>query len=142
MTAVLATFSDFKIVKGRKQAQFIFEVPLEGAQAALEALGGVPQPDSAQWVGIAPVDPDAAQKPAEKPKGGRLAQRAGILCGEPAFHKYLTENTGYHVTSPDLAARAVREMCLVTSRAHLDHTPRAGASFERIETGYRNWMRS
>ena len=142
MTAVLATFSDFKIVKGRKVAQLILEVPLEGAQAALEALGGVPQPDSAQWVGIAPVDPDAAQKPAEKRKGGKLAQRAGILCGEPSFWMFLNEMGGMSIVDAEEAARALRELCSVKSRAELDHQELAGFEFKRIEDRYRGWMRS
>lgn len=142
MTAVLATFSDFKIVKGRKQAQFIFEVPLEGAQSALEALGGVPQPDSAQWVGIAPVDADKAQKPAEKPKGGKLAQRAGILCGEASFWMFLDREHSYPATNSAAAASFIRDRCNVKSRADLDHSDDAARAFAEINSNYRHWMRS
>jgi hypothetical protein len=140
--AVLATFSDFKIVKGRKVAQLILEVPLEGAQAALTALGGVPQPDSAQWVGLAPVTEEAAQKPAEKPKGGKLAQRAGILCGEASFRKFMFERYGSSSTGADGAAIKLRHLCCVESRADLDHDLDAGAQFRIIEGQYRDWMRS
>ena len=142
MTAVLATFSDFKIVKGRKVAQLILEVPLEGAQAALVALGGVPQPDSAQWVGIAPVDPDAAQKPAEKRKGGKLAQRAGILCGEPAFIRFLHERYQVSPSTPENAAGYSRAYCGVESRSELDHNEEAATLFAVITDNYRDWMRS
>ena len=38
MTAIKATFSDFKLIKGRKVAQLIFEVPIEATDAALAAL--------------------------------------------------------------------------------------------------------
>ena len=142
MTAVLATFSDFKIVKGRKVAQLILEVPLEGAQAALEALGGVPQPDSAQWVGIAPVDPDKAQKPAEKPKGGRLAMRAGILCGDLRFAVFVMEKYNPPRGTEMDVTEWLRVHCGVKSRADLDHNEGAGEKFMDLEWLYRDWLRS
>ncbi len=40
MTPICATFSDFRLVKGRKVCQLVCEVPLEQADAALAALGG------------------------------------------------------------------------------------------------------
>lgn len=65
MTAISATFSDFRIVKGRKVAQLIFETPLEAADEALRMLGGLPRPDAERWVGIAPLKakPTAAPAP-------------------------------------------------------------------------------
>jgi hypothetical protein len=42
--AIQASFADFRLIKGRKQAQIILEIPIEGADAALAALGGIPQP--------------------------------------------------------------------------------------------------
>ena len=62
MTAIKAAFSDFRIVKGRKVAQLIFEVPLEAANSALAALGGLPMPDGEMWAGIARLDDKVASK--------------------------------------------------------------------------------
>jgi hypothetical protein len=47
--AVKATFSDFRLIKGRKQAQLVLEIPIEEADRALAALGGIPQPQSDHW---------------------------------------------------------------------------------------------
>ena len=52
-------YADFKLIKTRKQAQFIFEVPLEDATAALKVMGGLPRPDQETWAAIAVLDPDA-----------------------------------------------------------------------------------
>ena len=54
--AFSATYSDFKIVKTRDTAQFIFEVPLKAADHALNVLGGVPQPMEERWVAIARLE--------------------------------------------------------------------------------------
>jgi hypothetical protein len=51
--AIQASFADFRLIKGRKQAQIILEIPIEGADAALAALGGIPQPQSDRWVAVA-----------------------------------------------------------------------------------------
>lgn len=51
--AIRASFSDFRIIKGRKQAQLILEVPIEEADNALAVLGGIPQPQSDCWVAVA-----------------------------------------------------------------------------------------
>ena len=43
MAAIKATFSDFKLIKTRKVAQLVMEIPVEQADAALKALGGLHQ---------------------------------------------------------------------------------------------------
>lgn len=48
-----ATFSDFRLIKGRKVAQFVFEVAAEQADDALDALGGLPRADVDRWCAIA-----------------------------------------------------------------------------------------
>lgn len=55
MTPICASFSDFKLIKGRKVCQLVCEVPLEQADAALIALGGLPNPHAERWVGIVPL---------------------------------------------------------------------------------------
>lgn len=51
--AFQGTFADFRMVRGRKVAQIIVEVPLEQAGAALEAMGGLPMPEESRWVAVA-----------------------------------------------------------------------------------------
>lgn len=66
MTAICASFADFKLIKGRKVCQLVCEVPLEQADAALAALGGLPNPHAERWVGIAPL----TEQPQGKPTSG------------------------------------------------------------------------
>ena len=141
MTAISAQFVKLQPVQTRKVVQVILEAPEEQADAILDALGGYPKSDNPQWVGVAPLDAEAAQKPAEKPKGGNLAQRAGILCGEGAFHQFLKMQGGSVFTDGD-AASYLRRYCGVASRAELDHDQIAGHKFTELEAAYRRWMRS
>lgn len=113
--AFKATYSDFRLVKGRKIAQFIFEVPLEGADEALEILGGVPRPDREAWCAVArlqgsEVTPPATEdtvpsaqpapvptpdKPARASKSWHemdYAQQAGVLCNDPKFRAFLEDH--------------------------------------------------
>lgn len=93
--ATRATFSDFRIVKGRKVAQLVFEVPLEGADAALAALGGLPQPAAERWCGIARLTDEAAHKPdareryAQSSEGKQAVTRAALLCSESGFQGWI-----------------------------------------------------
>lgn len=158
MTGILATFSDLRIVKGRKVAQLVFEVALEQTDAALAILGGVPMPDRERWVGIAPVDeskitagsasqpagslppPGDAEEasPAAKPKQRwddmRRSQRAGIMCADPRFWEMMGSK------NEEEAARTLRFECSVDSRAELDDSantpPSALQAFDYIETEY------
>lgn len=62
----------------------------------------------------------------EKPKGGELARLAGILCENPLFHKWLG------VTGDEFAAKRVRVICEVASRAELDHCEEAAERFHDL----------
>jgi hypothetical protein len=77
----------------------------------------------------------------EKPKGGALAQRAGIICAEKGFWRFLAE--AYQATgvdSADAAATLLRAECGITSRSELDHHAKAGETFRGIESRYRMWL--
>ena len=52
------TFADFKLIKSRSTAQLVIEIPIEAADAALLALGGVPLPGKECWVAIARLNLD------------------------------------------------------------------------------------
>lgn len=88
----------------------------------------------------------------EAEKGGRLAQRAAMLCQEGRFYRYLDARlrweTGMSIEAlPDGTASQqdaiefLRARCGVASRAELDHRQEAGAMFRRIVTDYQRWVR-
>lgn len=82
----------------------------------------------------------------DKPrKGGPLARRAAILCGEIAFRIFLVERHGEAAFTEIACAEAVRRLCgdsaPLRSRAELDHVPEAGARFRAPEAEYRQWSR-
>ena len=53
MTAFQATYSDWKLIRSRKVVQVVLEVPIEQADEAYQVLGGMPNPASETWVGVA-----------------------------------------------------------------------------------------
>ena len=135
--AMQADFVDLKFVKGRKVMQVILELPIE-AGAAFVAAFGTPNPSTGIPVALARIDVNA--KP-EKPKGGKLAMRAGILCNEGGFQKFLSEHDPfYDVVSAERAAETVRGKCKVSSRADLDHDEEAARRFRELEAEYHAWL--
>ena len=114
--ATRATFSDFRIVKGRKVCQLVFELPIEAADEALKALGGLPQPATERWFGIARLTEEAVRKDDAKARyqqaseGEQAVTRAALLCEDPAFQEWCG------VTTTGDAADRVRNYCGVTTR--------------------------
>lgn len=147
MTAFSATYSDFRLVKGRKVVQFVFEVPLEQADAALEILGGVPKIGEETWVGVAPLKLSVARSSeAERaahngevagstPAGPtkqrtpwhelRPSTQAALACRDVAFQKWLGVKDDDPIKKEESAAWAVRSMCGVKSRSELDNSTEA-----------------
>lgn len=130
-------YTDIRFVKGRKVCQIIVELPIE-AGAAFVAAFGAPNPSTTVPVALARIDPNA--RPERKP-GGNLAQRAGILCGEGAFVKFLDQKSSIPINTVEEAANALRLYCLVASRADLDHNPEAARKFLDLEASYKAWLR-
>ena len=54
-----ASFSDWRIVKGRKVVQVIFELPIEASHHAYNVLGGMPSPAESKWFAIARLEEGA-----------------------------------------------------------------------------------
>ena len=133
--ALSATFVDYRRVKGRKVHQIIFEVPSEKWPEAYGILGE-PTIDASDWFAIARmtgVEPQVA-------KGGKLAQRAGILCTEGGFRRFLADRIGRpHIISEEEAKNEIYRICGVTSRAHLDHDQQAGSAFLNLVSEYDAW---
>ena len=125
--AIKAAFADFRIVKGRKVASLIFEVPLEGADEALRVLGGIPQAVSEVWCGIARLNGVSVSetKPTkEKRQFAELpiTQQIGIICNEPRFWRFLEESYANGISPVENAedsAAIVRAECRVESRSQI-----------------------
>lgn len=126
-----ARYADWRPVKGRKVLQIVLEVPLEQQEEALTMLGA-PLPDRDLWVALALL---SDEHNADAFKGGKNAQRAGILCNEGAFQRWAGARC------PDTAAAFIRRRCSVDSRKMLDHDEDAGRAFLSMITDYENWMR-
>lgn len=148
---IQATLSDFKLVKTRKVAQFVFEVPLESADDALKALGGLPQAHAERWCGIVLLNlNEAPQTATEYPdtvksraKFGTLPlpKQAALICDAPAFWRFLNETQGLtiEVASKAQAADAIRSMFVLSSRAELATDKDAGDNFRRLVSEFEVW---
>lgn len=145
--AIEASFSDFRIIKTRKQAQLIFEVPLEQADAALATLGGLPQPHAEQRVAVARLNGVAKPEPEPKEKRRwedlKLSMQAGMRCDEPAFHKFLSLKwPGFkEISTSDQAASVLRIMLNIGSRSGLNTDPVAAEEWKDLDSSYQAWLK-
>jgi hypothetical protein len=120
-----ATFADFRIIKTRKTAQLILELPIENADAALIALGGLPRSDAERWVAIARLN-DIDQIRKEKAHRAfhelPFPQQAALKSKDETFQSWI--NGGY--PSEQGCAVAIRNHCGVNSRADILQGTEAG----------------
>lgn len=85
---------------------------------------------------------DEPETPPETPpspparKGGPLAQRAGILCGEGAFQVWA------EVKTAEAAKQFIYAKCGIESRVDLDHEEEAAAKFRELSADYDVWLSS
>lgn len=138
--AFKAVYSDWKLIRTRKVVQIVFETPLEHSDVAYRVLGGMPDPGQSAWFGIAPLnetakggdahasrdehprlDPAPRLQPPQAEGGARKspAQVAGYLCTLPSFWKFLREACKRDVWNEEAAAKALRDMCFVDTRADI-----------------------
>lgn len=171
--AFRCTYSDWKLIRTRKIVQLVFEVAVEQADVAYRVLGGMPNSAAEIWCAIARLDPAAVKQESEvvpntppisgridtSPASGpdipararkpvdpdkRLAQRAGILCSDRAFHRFIAEHYGF-VFSTDAdednerAAQFVRQRCQVDSRANIRPHTEAATRFDLLESAFICW---
>lgn len=140
--AFKGTFSDFKILKSRKVIQIVIEVPLEGGDAALEALGGLPRPDQETWVGVARLETKAPPAPPahERKDFDELpyASQITLMCKSYEFRCYMRD-AGYKVNNEDDAINAVKEICGVASRKEITTGTPTGEMWEDIKSKYNDW---
>jgi hypothetical protein len=149
MTAFRATYSDFKLVKTRKVVQIVLEIPVEHANAVLDVLGGMPDPSSETWVGVALLSPDAAKpQPMDQPRPAGAKrdwrdippqQQAGIRCDDAAFVAFLREERGDDWIETREPAECVRLICGVTSRAELGNNQKARVIWKQLDDQFQAW---
>jgi hypothetical protein len=136
--AIQGDYAGLRFVNGRKVCQVIIEIPIE-AGAAFVAAFGTPDPSKTIPVALARIDPSV--KPEKK--GGKLAQRAGILCSEGAFIMFLVEHIfkkKIEECDPVDPVALLRSYCEVNSRAQLDHDEAAARKFLDLEASYKAWL--
>jgi len=133
------TFADFRLIKGRKCAQIVIEVPIEQADQALAALGGLPQPATEAWVAIARLETKERVVPL-KPDNTKLSLEAVMRCRDPLFQRYL-RTIGYEASNEDEAATAVRVSCGISSRSGLNTDPEAARAWRTLDGQFLAWKR-
>lgn len=153
--AFQATYSDWRVVKGRKVVQVVFELPLELADQAYQVLGGMPIAATEIWCGIARINPGDKQSPRPDGASGSLggaagptnkrkfsdmspAQQAGMLCDDAAFRKFIDETICTPCNTTEQAAEIVRDHCNVRSRSELTVT---NLYWANLVDDYRKWQR-
>jgi hypothetical protein len=136
------TFADFRLIKGRKCAQIVVEVPIEQADQALSALGGLPQPATEAWVAIARLETKERVVPL-KPDNTRLSLEAVMRCRDKAFWNFLEERnfTDNAIDSDKDAAHVVRWYCGVNSRSGLNTDPEAAKAWRTLDAQFLAWGR-
>lgn len=149
MTAFRATYSDFKLVKTRKVVQIVLEVPVEQANVVLDVLGGMPDPSSETWVGVAPLSPDAVQpQPVVQPRPAGAKrdwrdmspqQQAGIRCDDTAFVAFLREERSDDWIETREPAECVRLICGVRTRAELETNHKARVIWHQLDDQFQAW---
>lgn len=115
--AFRATFTDWRLIKGRKVVQVVLEVPVELADQAYQVLGGMPNPAESVWCAVARLQttkdgdahsnvhpglperhdtPPAQHRTAEREKRSwnelSAAAQSGMRCNEMPFQRYLREH--------------------------------------------------
>lgn len=144
--AFRATYSDFRLIKGRKVVQFVFEVPIEESNKAFQALGGMPDPGSSVWCAVArlvnPTEETSHKSPPSPEPAMRKkswhemepSQQAGVLCADASFMKFLK------VEYEESAASVVRRHCRVTSRSDIKAGTAAAKIWKDLVYDYRAWV--
>lgn len=156
--AFQGVFSDFRMVRGRKVAQFVVEVPLEQAGAALEVMGGLPMPEESRWVAVARMNLPTENKatavgqvagggateiPRAKPEKTpqqKAAIRAVLLCKESAFQKWLAR-TGEPCPDEAAAAAITRDIIGAVSRRDIAADPNVYDRWVKLAGEYDDFQR-
>ena len=151
--AFTSTYSDWRLIKGRKVVQIVLEIPLEAANEAYAVLGGMPNPAAETWCAIArlvttrkeelsdttsthqPAPEDTASASARAPN--KLARLAGMLSKTPLFHRYIEL---YGLCGDEAnAAGYIRDNCGVASRSQIISGAPSGYRFLELYDTFMRW---
>ena len=147
--AIQATFADFKLIRGRKVAQLVFEVPIEQTDAALTSLGGLPSSVDERWCALCRLDLSKAKEPArdepQKPKRKMaelpLSQQAALLCEREAFWRYMREFECYHSAEDnESATAALRHYLGINSRSEIVEGSKVADAFLALKSRFEFWL--
>lgn len=161
--AIAAQLVDVRNVGHNKCIRLTLHVPAEQAPLVMNAFGWPTLVDPVP-VALARLDPTKIEsevvqsettKPGQldtSPASGpdiparavnRLAQRAGILCNDSLFHRYLERRLSDGVKGPtvntEFAAGYVREFCKVESRADIKPNTEAATRLDLLESAFICW---
>ncbi len=138
LAAIEGQLVGIRNVSTHKSGTLTIHIPEEEVLKAIQAFGW-PTMAAPIHVAIAMINPNA--KP--ELKGGKLCQRAAILCNEGAFKTFLKGDREYaeflDIANGDTVS-VVRNICMVTSRRELDHNPEAARKFLDLEAQYKAWL--
>lgn len=151
LSVIEATFSDFRLIKGRKCAQLIFEIPLERADESLATLGGLPRIDAERWFAIARLDPSKikVQLSTSDEKERRsfaslpLPQQIGMRCTDQEFVRFCESRPDFALGTRGINDHVVyvRWRCRVTSRADIQHGTEAAKLWKQLDDEFWFWRR-
>lgn len=136
---IQGTYADFKIVKTRSVAQFVVEIPLEQADAAIQ-LFGLPKASVEQWVAIAALREHIKVKSQE---GSEAIKLAGMLCNNSEFGVFLRDQMNMKEVSPDnneSVAQGLRTILGIKSRTEFHADDDARLAFNRVKGEYDKWL--
>lgn len=127
----------------------MFEVAIENADEAVRVLGGMPQPATERWCGIALLKTMEKEQQSRKRDWSQtpLPTQAGIRCNDERFAEFVTfrlRNEGRELkpeTYYERAANYVREWCGIKSRADLLPGSEAADKWKQLDDAYYAWQR-
>jgi hypothetical protein len=144
--AFQACFTDWRLIKGRKVVQVVLELPIEHADQAYQALGGMPDPGKSIWCAVARLQEPRKITTFKSRSWHEMspAQQAGMLCQDDVFAKFLAERDGaiVGIYSADRCAERVRAICGgLASRKDIKSGTKAEQIWRELVSDYRAWVR-
>jgi hypothetical protein len=145
---VQATFFKFDAVHSKGVYRLTFEIPAHGANEAVQALGGLPDPGAVKTVAIALLSlvPNPPRAPVEEPKQIEaprreypLSSRVAMTCQEQSFKEFLRQR--FHDQFNGDPAEFVRWYCDVGSRAEIKPGTDAEGLWNKLHVQYENYQR-
>ena len=129
------TYSDFKVIKTRKVAQVVVEIPIERSETFVSKFG-LPQPHEEKWVAIAWLKSEKVQQNGVATKA---IQQAGILCKDEFFGHWLSKKMNAPINPKDemQVQELLRGVLGVQSRSELRDNEQALTAWHRL---YKEWM--